>query len=126
MRASPGDSDCGDESAEGEDTMTAGWPASALDALGRGVVLRGFGNLLRLLADEFPAYEFGTQRTWNGVSLVAVCRDGADRAGTYAVITRDPSEMRHVLALETDLARQPGTQQEPPTAGTERTSWPAS
>lgn len=89
--------------------MTAGWPASALDALGRGVVLRGFGNLLRLLTDEFPAYEFGTQRTWNGVSLVAVCRDGVDRAGVYAVITRDPSEMRNALTREADLAHQPGT-----------------
>lgn len=86
--------------------MTAGWPASALDALSRRVVLRGFGNLLRLLADEFPAYEFGTQRTWNGVSLVAVCRDGADRAGTYAVITRNPDEMRHALTLDADPVRQ--------------------
>ena len=52
-----------------------------------------------LLANEFPAYEFGTQRTWNGVSLFAVCRDGVDRAGIYAVITSDPGEMRHVLTL---------------------------
>ena len=57
----------------------------------------------------FPAYEFGTQRTWNGVSLVAVCRDGADRAGTYAVITSDPGEMRHALTREADIAHQPGT-----------------
>ena len=84
--------------------MTAGLSASALDALGREVVLRGFGNLLLLLADEFPAFEFGTQRTWNGVSLVAVRRDGADRAGTYAVITSDPGEMRHVLTLESGHA----------------------
>ncbi len=62
------------------------------------------GTLLLRLADEFPAYEFGTQRTWNGVSLVAVRRDGADRAGTYAVITSDPGEMRHVLTLEADRA----------------------
>jgi hypothetical protein len=80
--------------------MTAGWPASALDALSREVVLRGLGNLVLRLAAEFPAYEFGTQRTWNGVSLVAIRRDGADRAGTYAVITSDPGEMRHVLTLE--------------------------
>lgn len=90
--------------------MSAGWPASALDALGREIVLRGFGNLLLLLADEFPAFEFGTQRTWNGVSLVAVRRDGADRAGTYAVITSDPGEMRHMLTLATRPA--------------EGTSWP--
>jgi hypothetical protein len=92
--------------------MTAGWTASALDALSRDVVLRGLGNLVMLLANEFPAYEFGTQRTWNGVSLFAVRRDGADRAGTYAVITSDPSEMRQLLTLEAD----PG----------QRTSWPAS
>ena len=94
--------------------MAAGWPTSALDALGREVVLRGFGNLLRLFADEFPAYEFGTQRTWNGVSLVAVCRNGADRAGTYAVITRDPDEMRHVLTLDADPARQADTSTDVP------------
>jgi hypothetical protein len=103
-----------------------GWSASALDALSRGVVLRGFGNLLRLLAEEFPAYEFGTQRTWNGVSLVAVCRDGADRAGIYAVITSDAGEMRHVLALEIDPARQPDTSKDLPPRAPERTSWPVS
>lgn len=80
--------------------MTAGWPASALDALSRDVVHRGLGNLVVRLAAEFPAFEFGTQRTWNGVSLVAVRRGGADCAGTYAVITSDPGEMRHVLTLE--------------------------
>jgi hypothetical protein len=84
--------------------MTAGWPVSALDALGREVLRRGFGNLLLLLANEFPAFEFGTQRTWNGVSLVAVRRDGAECAGTYAVITSDPGEMRHVLTLESSRA----------------------
>jgi hypothetical protein len=80
--------------------MTGGWPASALDALSRELAPRGLGNLLPRLAAEFPAYEFGTQRTYNGVSLVAICRDGATRAGTYAVITSDPGEMRHVLTSE--------------------------
>jgi hypothetical protein len=80
--------------------MTAGWPTSAFDAASREVVLRELGNLVLMLAAEFPAYEFGTQQTWNGVSLVAVCRAGADHTGTYAVITSDPGEMRHVLALE--------------------------
>jgi hypothetical protein len=60
--------------------MTAGWPASALDALSREAALRGLGNLVLRLAAEFPAFEFGTQRTWNGVSLVAVRRGGADTA----------------------------------------------
>jgi hypothetical protein len=80
--------------------MTGGWPASALDALRRELALGGLGSLLPRLAAEFPAYEFGTQRTYNGVSLVAVCRDGAARAGTYAVVTSDPGEMRHVLTRE--------------------------
>jgi hypothetical protein len=84
--------------------MTAGWPVNALDADSREVVLRGLGSLVLRLAAEFPAFEFGTQRTWNGVSLVAVRRDGVDRAGTYAVITNDPGEIRHVLTLETGRA----------------------
>jgi hypothetical protein len=80
--------------------MTTGWPASALDAVGRELAPCGLGSLVPGLAAEFPGYEFGTQRTWNGVSLVAVCREGADRAGTYAVITSDIGEMRHVLTRE--------------------------
>lgn len=80
--------------------MTAGWPARALDALGRELVPCGLRNLLPRLAADFPGYEFGTQRTWNGISLVAVCREGADRAGTYAIITSDPGEMRHALTRE--------------------------
>ena len=80
--------------------MTGGWPASAFDALGLEFAPCGLGNLLPRLAADFPAYEFGTQRTYSGVSLVAVCRDGADHAGTYVVITSDPGEMRHVLTRE--------------------------
>lgn len=49
------------------------------------------------LADEFPGYEFGTQQTWEGVSLVAVRQDGSARPGLYVVITPDPDEMRHAL-----------------------------
>ena len=80
--------------------MTAGWPARVLDVLSRELVPGGLGSLLPRLAAEFPAYDFGTQRTYSGVSLVAVCRDGAAHAGTYAVITSDPGEMRHVLTRE--------------------------
>ncbi len=76
-------------------------------------MLRELRNLVLLLTAEFPAYEFGTQRTWNGVSLVAICRDGADRAGTYAVITSDFIEMRHVLS-----SRQSGLPPAPPAART--------
>lgn len=83
--------------------MSAGWPASASpDALGRDRASRGLGNLLPELAADFPGYEFATQRTWNGVSLVAVCRDGAAQPGTYVIITSDPGEMRHVLTSGDD------------------------
>jgi hypothetical protein len=105
--------------------MTAGSPASALDALSRDVVLRGFGNLL--IANEFPAYEFGTQRTWNGVSLFAVRRDGADGAGTYAVVTSDLGEMRQLLTLEVPRSRSLARHSmDAVTRPGERTSWPVS
>jgi hypothetical protein len=60
----------------------------------------GLDNQLPRLAAEFPAYDFGMQRTYNGTSLVAVCRDGASHQGTYAVITSDPAEMRDALRGE--------------------------
>jgi hypothetical protein len=49
------------------------------------------------LADEFPGYEFGTQRTWEGISIVALCQDGAARPGLYVVVTDDLDEMRRAL-----------------------------
>ena len=85
--------------------MTAGWSARVLDALSRELT-PGLGNLLPRLAAEFPAYDFGTQRTYSGVSLVAVCRDGAAHEGTYAVVTNDPCEMRD--ALRRDVGRLAG------------------
>lgn len=45
--------------------------------------------------------------------------DGVDRAGTYAVITSDPSEMRDVLTLEKDPARQPDTSKDIPSRTSE-------
>ena len=50
-----------------------------------------------LFAAEFPAYEFGTQRTSQGISFVAVNRGRADQPGVYAVVTPDPAEMRNAL-----------------------------
>ena len=79
--------------------MTAGWPARVLEAMSRELTL-GLGSQLPRLAAEFPAYDFGTQRTYSGLALVAVCRDGVAHEGTYAVITSDPGEMRHVLRRE--------------------------
>jgi hypothetical protein len=87
--------------------MTAGWPVRVLDALSRELAPGGLGSLLPRLAAEFPAYDFGTQRTYSGVSLVAVCRDGAAHGGTYAVITSDPGEMREVLSHHLGAASAP-------------------
>jgi hypothetical protein len=80
--------------------MTATWPSAGLDALGRDVAPHGLGNFVPQLADDFPGYDFGTQRTSNGVSLVAVCRGGAAQPGTYVVVTSDPGEMRDALTSE--------------------------
>ena len=53
--------------------------------------------MLSELAAEFPGYEFSTQRTWEGVSLIAVRQDGSDRPGPCVVITPDLDEMRRAL-----------------------------
>jgi hypothetical protein len=49
------------------------------------------------LAAEFPDYEFGTQRTWHGISIIAVRQGGSAQPGLYAVITADLDEMRCAL-----------------------------
>jgi hypothetical protein len=49
------------------------------------------------LATEFPGYFIGTQQTWNGVSLSAHDKDRAAHPGVYAVVTKDPDEMRRTL-----------------------------
>jgi hypothetical protein len=53
--------------------------------------------MLSELAAEFPGYEFSTQPTWEGVSLIAVRQDGSDRPGVCVVITPDLDEMRRAL-----------------------------
>ena len=58
------------------------------------------------LAAEFPDYEFGTQRTWDGISIVAVCHDGATRPGLYVVVTDDLDEMRRALLEYEPPSRQ--------------------
>ena len=45
--------------------------------------------MLDELAAEFPGYAFSTQRTWEGVSLIAVRQQGSARSGLYVVITPD-------------------------------------
>ena len=57
--------------------------------------------MLSELAAEFPGYEFSTQRTWEGVSLIAVRQGVSDRPGLCVVITPDLDEMRHALLEST-------------------------
>jgi hypothetical protein len=52
---------------------------------------------LRELAAEFPDYDFGMQRTWDGTSIIAVRQDGSERPGLCVVITADIDEMRRAL-----------------------------
>jgi hypothetical protein len=52
---------------------------------------------LTALAAEFPGYEFATQRTWAGTSIVATRHGGCLRPGLYVVITDDVDEMRRAL-----------------------------
>jgi hypothetical protein len=61
------------------------------------VRVTGVSAELSGLAAEFPGYEFGTQRTWDGISIVALCHDGAARPGLYVVVTHDLDEMRRAL-----------------------------
>jgi hypothetical protein len=49
------------------------------------------------LAAEFPGYDFGTQRTWDGVSIIAIRQAGSERPGLCVVITADIDEMRRAL-----------------------------
>jgi hypothetical protein len=49
------------------------------------------------LAAEFPGYDFGTQRTWDGVSIIAIRQDRSERPGLCVVITADADEMRLAL-----------------------------
>ena len=59
--------------------------------------------MLSELAAEFPGYEFSTQRTWEGVSLIAIRQKGSARSGLYVVITSDLEEMRRTLLDNTGL-----------------------
>ena len=59
--------------------------------------------MLSELAAEFPGYEFSTQRTWEGVSLIAVRQGSSDRPGLCVVITPDLDEMRRALLENTGL-----------------------
>ena len=49
------------------------------------------------LEAEFPGYQFATQQTWDGISIIARRHEGCTRAGLYVVITDDADEMRRAL-----------------------------
>lgn len=59
------------------------------------------------LAAEFPGYDFATQRTWDGTSIIAKRHGGCGRPGLYVVVTDDLDEMRRALR-EHDRASRPG------------------
>ena len=61
------------------------------------VRVTGDPAVLSGLAAEFPGYEFGTQRTWGGISITALRLDGAARPGLYVIVTNDLNEMRRAL-----------------------------
>jgi hypothetical protein len=61
--------------------------------------------MLDELAAEFPGYTFSTQRTWEGVSLIAVRQEGPARSGLYVVITPDLDEMRRTLLEDENSGR---------------------
>ena len=63
---------------------------------------------LNELAAEFPGYDFGTQPTWDGTSIIAVRQDGTERPGLCVVITADVEEMRDAL-LEGERLHGPVT-----------------
>ena len=65
----------------------------------RALVVRvtGLAGELSRLAAEFPGYEFATQQTWEGISVIARRREGCARPGLYIVVTDDLDEMRRVL-----------------------------
>ena len=58
------------------------------------------------LAAEFPGYEFATQQTWDGISVVAMRHGGCARPGLYVVVTGDLDEMRRAL-LEDERSNYP-------------------
>jgi hypothetical protein len=49
------------------------------------------------LTAEFPGYEFATQQTWAGISIIARRHGGGAQPGLYAVVTNDADEMRRAL-----------------------------
>ena len=75
------------------------WAEADHDSSGPAVVrLTNVPAELSELAAEFPGYEFATQQTWDGVSVIATRRGGGARPGLYAVVTDDLDEMRRAFS----------------------------
>jgi hypothetical protein len=74
-------------------------PGPGTDHYGGHPVVRVTGVAAELseLAAEFPGYEFTTQQTWDGISIIARRHGGCARSGLYVVVTGDPDEMRRTL-----------------------------
>ena len=90
------------------------WVEADNDSGGHAVVsVTGVPAELSELAAEFPGYEFATQQTWDGISIIATRCGGCARPGLYAVVTDDLDEMRRVLLEQEAAAHQgePGNQQ---------------
>jgi hypothetical protein len=67
--------------------------------------LTGVPAELSWLAAEFPGYDFATQQTWDGISIIARRNGGGAQPGLYALVTDDPDEIRR--ALREQEANQP-------------------
>src|SRR5215475_6844839 len=74
--------------------------------------------MLSELAAEFPGYEFSTQRTWEGVSLIAIRQKGQARSGLYVVIIprlrRDAPDPAQQHGAQQHGAQQHGARQHGP------------
>jgi hypothetical protein len=77
------------------------------------VRVTGVAVALSGLAAEFPGYEFATQQTWGGISIIARRRGDCVRPGVYAVVTGDPDEMRRALLEEERTSRREASRREP-------------
>jgi hypothetical protein len=70
------------------------------------VHLTGVPAELSRLAAEFPGYDFATQQTWGGLSIIARRHEGCARPGLYAVVSDNPDEMRRALLEHEQTSHQ--------------------
>jgi hypothetical protein len=68
---------------------------------------------LSRLAAEFPGYDFATQQTWDGISIIARRHEGCARPGLYAVVTDNPDEMRRTLLEHERTSHQGDSRRQP-------------